>query len=73
MPSYIARSLLQSTVLREVWGKLYQLACDANMGTNCVSALHRRILTSLKPGQEMVFLLDLERQGKYAVRFAQQA
>ena len=61
---------LQSTVLREVWGKLYKLASDANGNTDYVSALNRRILTSLKPEQELAFVLDLTDPGKSAVQHA---
>lgn len=57
--------LLQTTALREVWGKLYQLACDTNEGTDNVAAVNRRILTSLKPNDELVFLVDLTDSGKF--------
>ncbi|KAL8794088.1 MAG: hypothetical protein Q9182_007636 [Xanthomendoza sp. 2 TL-2023] len=65
-----APGLGKSTVLREVWGKLYKLASDANEDTDYVSALNRRILTSLKPEQELAFVLDLTDPGKSAVQHA---
>ena len=60
-------SLLQSTALREIWAKLYQLACEAgenaDNGTS-ISSLNRRILSSMKPDGAMVFLLDLSSTGR---------
>lgn len=56
--------LLQSTVLQEVWAKLYQLAYAHPDDGTPTASLKCRILPSLKPGAEMVFLMDLMSPGK---------
>ncbi len=58
---------LQSTVLREVWTRLYQLAHEASNDEDSdpgVACLNKRILSSLKPDKTMVFVLDLMRSGR---------
>ena len=60
--------MLQSTVLREVWGKLYHQALQASTGADDktpTSSLNRRILSSVKPDHDgmMVFVLDLTNPG----------
>ena len=57
---------LQSTVLKEVWPRLCQLAHEASNDEDsdpAVACLNRRILSSLKPDKTMVFVLDLMRPG----------
>ena len=58
---------LQSTMLREVWTRLYQLAHDASNDEDSdsqLACLNKRILSSLKPDKTMVFVLDLMRPGR---------
>lgn len=61
------RCSLQSTVLKEVWTRLYQLAHEAGNDEDSdprVARLNKRILSSLRPDKTMVFVLDLMRSGK---------
>ncbi|KAL0040414.1 hypothetical protein WJX77_006468 [Trebouxia sp. C0004] len=54
----------KSTVLREVWTRLYQLAHEVSNGEDSdlgVACLSKRILSSSKPSKAMVFVLDLMR------------
>lgn len=58
---------LQSTVLKEVWTRLYQLAHEASNDEESdprVAGLNKRILSSLTPHKTMVFVLDLMRSGR---------
>ena len=58
--------VLQSTVLREAWTRLYQLANDAindEDSNSQVARLNKRILSSLKPDKTMAFVLDLMNPG----------
>ena len=60
-------SFLQSTVLTEVWTRLYQLAHEASNDEDsdpAVVCLNKRILSSLQPDKTMVFVLDLLKSGR---------
>ncbi|KAL3156272.1 hypothetical protein ABBQ32_012545 [Trebouxia sp. C0010 RCD-2024] len=59
-----APGLGKSTVLKEVWTRLYQLAHEAGNDEDSdprVARLNKRILSSLRPDKTMVFVLDLMR------------
>ena len=60
-------SLLQSTALREIWAELYQMAFEAGKDSDnetLISSFNDRILSSMKPGGAMVFVLDLMQTGR---------
>ncbi len=52
---------LQSTVLREVWTRLYQLVRQASIDEDSdprIACLNKRILSSFRPDKTMVFVSE---------------